>query len=631
MQNAPNPAYFVELDKKTLAKKGLFINPQKLKEIRNLPQNNLTNLMHKNISIASRRSLSDLNLKKEPALLRRHFNSFLAPIFLHLLENDKKNLINDAKQLDKLILNLDKTSYDPLNTCHMLISLSLSYHWLNPYLTPKQKNNIEKHIQNFATYLYSKTKTPLGYWSGTPLHNITHCAWAGVGIAGFAFSHILDEAKYWLNDAFHYFNLVSWLQAEDGSLIEGSSYGAYETEMRALFYYLSLELLDQDLFRPNHLGLADFYTHLHKPSDDELNHIFPWGDSSKALGYHSPINMLLCLASRHKSKNIQSQTYQILKKGFTYGSAFEWMNIIFYNPNVAFEENVKVKTDTIFSDLNMIFSRDNWSNDATALSFKCGPFQGFKAKKLFDGEPGGSHCNADNASLQLYAKQTDLLIDPGYEQFKLTKNHNTLLINGYGQLGEGSKWFKVNHCLHYGQTGEIIDYQSNNKYACWIADASKTYLPKADLESYFRSVVFLKPNIVLILDEVKTNTKSKFEIYWHTPLKTKQKDKDQFVFQNKKAQLILDVFAPQTPIKINSKSRLYEEMLVPTTFTQCTIENKTKSKNFTCLSAFTIADPHAAHTTKITYKKNLILVKTNQETYKITFEKNKKINIKIQK
>lgn len=630
MSQVPNPARFVSVSNIQLDKKGLFLSPHKIKRIRALPNNSCVQIMRKNLEeLAGNWLEKQTDFSKVQQLSRSDFHGFLEASFLRLLTEDESIESKLSQNINQLLHSVDKTGKNALDLCHSLFTISLLYHWNADFLTIKQKRQIERAVQEQASFLYSSTKTPLGYWGGTPLHNITHCAWFGIGVAGFAFSHILPEAKFWLNDAFHYYNLVSWLQAEDGTLIEGGSYSAYETEMRALFYYLSKELLQENLYRKNHLGIADYFTQLHKPIGLKNNHIFPWGDSSRGLLYHSPNNLLFSLASEYKSVEVQSKAYFILKKGFTKNAGCEWMNLIFYNPAVPYIENYKPLTDFKFPDLGLIFARDSWHDDASAISFKCGPYQGFRAREEFDGDPGGSHCHADSASLQFFGNQTDLLIDPGYEALKRTNHHNSITINGYGQLGEGSKWYGVNHALHYDHCGEILYYKANKKVTCWMADATKAYTPESQLKRYVRSIVFIKPNILLVLDDIETLKQSKFEIYWHTPLTKIGGDANSVLFQNEKASLSAKVFSENNSIKITTKNKLFEELTIPTCHTVSVYSNKKRTNRFICLSVFVIGEPNQKSHYKITFSKNIIKVKSSKENYqiKIAMEGKNKIHI----
>ena len=624
MLTAPNPARFVSLSKASFKKNGLFLNAKKVKQIKSFPKNELTELMFRNLDLKINDWMNNgLDFNKMKSISRGNFEGFAAVAFQYKISSDKKLLKILNKKLNIFLWNVHKTGRNPLDMGHLLISLSLVYHWLEKELSPSQKRIIKATVLDYATELYSKTKTPLGYWAGTPLHNIAHCAWTGIGLAGISFSFEIPEAKFWFNDAFHYFNLVSWLQAEDGSLIEGPSYSAYEAEMRPLFYLPCQKLLKENLFAKSHMGIADFFTHLNKPFGEIQNHLFPWGDSGRSLHYHSPTNLILGLASNFKSSKMQSLAYRILKQGFTKSTPYEWLNLAFYDPRVLFDTSFKINTDHHFPELGLIASRSDWSENATAISFKCGPFQGHQTSKKFDGDPGCSHCHADAASFQVYSRKSEVLVDPGYEYFKRTSNHNTVVINGLGQLGEGTKWFDVNRALHYQHFGAIVDYKATQKYSYWTADATKTYLPELKLTKFLRTVIFIKPDIILVYDDLESEMKSQFQWQWHTLLPFIKKSQTQAKFSNENVQLNINLFG-KWPMDSNIKTAKLTDLVMPFKGNSLTFKNKKKTTQMQLLTVIHLANPSEKNTLQFSYQKNLLKITTENQTYKINLSQMKK-------
>lgn len=627
MEKLPNPARFVSFTKQQLKKYGLILNPDKLKQIRNFPKNELTQLMHAQLDFRVKYwEKRDLTINKAEGVNRGHFEGFEAAAFKYRLDGDKKLLLLLKKKLNYLLANIYKTNSNPLDAGHLLLSFALLYNWLDKELSKDQKAKMKNAVLHYATELYSNTKTPLGYWSGTPLHNVTHSAWIGIGMAGFAFNFDLPEAKYWLNDAFHYFNLVSWLQADDGSMVEGPSYSAFEAELRPWFYLTCKNLLKENLFRENHKGIADFFVQLHKPFGERENHIFPWGDSAKGIFIHSPINLLLGVASVHRSTKIQSLVYQILNQGFTIKTKFEALNLAFYDPKVPFDKSFKRDNDFHFPDLGLISSRNNWDQNATAISFKCGPFQGHKADKYFDGDPGCSHCHADAASFQVFSRKSDVLIDPGYEFLKKTNHHNTVVINGLGQLGEGTKWFEVNHALHYQHCGYILDYKATNQYSYWTADATKTYLPNIQLKKFLRTIIFLKPDIILVYDDLECAEKSQFQWQWHTPLEVEKKVLDQVEFYNSNVQMNVQING-NAPMVSKVIHKNYTDLMHPKWGNCLIVKNKTKAKQIQCLTVISLSNPTEKNNLKFTYKNNTIKIKSENQTYSISLPGKNKLKL----
>ena len=80
------------------------------------------------------------------------------------------------------------------------------------------------------------------------------------------------------------------------------------------------------------------------------------------------------------------------------------------------------------------------------MVFKCGPFIGHDAMDKFSYDPGGGHVHPDANHFVLFGGGQWLMRDDGYQP-KWTGQHNTLLVNGHGQLGEGAEWFNGGQAL----------------------------------------------------------------------------------------------------------------------------------------------------------------------------------------
>ncbi|PCJ52590.1 MAG: hypothetical protein COA79_23585 [Planctomycetota bacterium] len=630
-ENLPNPAQSIQLNKNCYQNRRLFIEPGQLNKIRKNKNDPFQKLMLDNLfsRIERRMSHATYNLDNQQSLVRGSYTGFNDLALGFLITKEEKYLKKSLKIISTILNNAHKTSDDPLNGGHLLYSLSIYYNWMNEHLSKSQKNKFIKIISDYGSSLYSKTKTPMGYWAGTPLHNISQCAWASIGLAGFSFYFDIPDAKYWLSDAYHNFNLVSWLQAEDGSMIEGPSYSAYGAEMRALFYRPCLQFLNQDLYRKNHLGIGDWFMHLHKPSGDADDHIFPWSDSSKGLQFHSPVGLILSMAGHHKSEHLQSIAHWVLSKGFTNNSGIEWMDILLYDPSVKLNLKKKFKTFAYFDDLENISTRNSWQEKATAIQFKCGPFQGKKAQELFLGDPGCSHLHPDTGSLQLHSRKHELLIDPAYSAIKRTDHHNTATINGYGQLGEGTKWFKVNHALHYEHTASISHVKDTKKWSTWTGELSGVYWTEAKLDFYVRTVVYLKPDILVVMDELKSAKKSKFKIHWTTPSGANKINNKKTIFQNDDVCMRMD-YLPLDRIKteVSVTQRLYKDIRNPMRYSHCCLSNLIKSKTFKAITVISLSDKINKN---FSIQNNFPQIDINDgvNKYRIQFPSNEKASVQI--
>src|SRR5262245_20219663 len=103
-------------------------------------------------------------------------------------------------------------------------------------------------------------------------------------------------------------------------------------------------------------------------------------------------------------------------------------------------------------------------------------------------EIGGGHGHPDVNSFQIYARGKWLAVDPGYERPKWSRNHNTVLINGRGQLGEGETWFDRKSVLAAGATSGLQSVEHRGEYDYIVGDALNIYPSETGLSKFHRHV-----------------------------------------------------------------------------------------------------------------------------------------------
>ncbi len=168
--------------------------------------------------------------------------------------------------------------------------------------------------------------------------------------------------------------------------------------------------------------------------------------------------------------------------------------------------------------------RSGWEEDAVMVGFKCGPFHGHKVQPYYEKmtdlgwkfqKIGGGHCHPDINSFQIYAYGKWLAIDPGYKKPKWTKNHNTILVNGVGQLGEGTAWFDRETVAKAKAKSTIIKAETGADYDYVIGDADSIYPESAGLKKFYRHLIYIKPDVILIVDELEAELAVQFEWRLH--------------------------------------------------------------------------------------------------------------------
>ncbi|HUW57643.1 MAG TPA: DUF4962 domain-containing protein [Planctomycetota bacterium] len=172
-------------------------------------------------------------------------------------------------------------------------------------------------------------------------------------------------------------------------------------------------------------------------------------------------------------------------------------------PDVAPKPPDDLPRAKLFPDTGWVFMHtDLTGRDDVSLAFKSSPYGSL------------SHSHADQNSFVLSRGDRWLLSDAGYYAgygtphhlgfYKHSRGHNTILVKGRGQLINEAK--AGGHITHFAHTDEI-DYT--------VGDAQAAYGNL--LERFDRHVVFLRPNLFVIFDDVIATGPSTIDWLLHAP------------------------------------------------------------------------------------------------------------------
>jgi hypothetical protein len=117
-----------------------------------------------------------------------------------------------------------------------------------------------------------------------------------------------------------------------------------------------------------------------------------------------------------------------------------------------------------------------------------------------------------------------LIRDDGYHP-KATAQHNTLLIDGAGQIGEGAQWFDGKAALAAKSQPRVLFAGSTPALDHIVGDATEAYPRETGLKRYVRHLLFLKPNIVIVADDIMLSSNRALELRFH-PESTATKQAD---------------------------------------------------------------------------------------------------------
>lgn len=306
------------------------------------------------------------------------------------------------------------------------------------------------------------------------------------------------------------------LWGPDGAYFEG--YGYWEYFLEYSFRYMDLA---RKFFNVNHYEkeyfrkTADYGMYMLLPMESWTKEecITNLADSDLSHWY-GPSYLFRKLAAEYKNENIQWCATKVRDSGIDALAAM-WLSLLWYDtelPEVPYGD--KMPTMKHFEDLGIISSRTDWSGKETALTFICGPAMGHNINILNQTDPyvdwGAGHRHNDNNHFTIFANGEWLINDNGYSTAKKTSNHNTLLINGKGQLGEGSTWFDSTQ--EKRANIRVKKAISTPEYDYFIGDAAESYPKDTALKTYDRHMIFLKPDVLIVIDNIRTGKPASFEL-----------------------------------------------------------------------------------------------------------------------
>jgi hypothetical protein len=326
---------------------------------------------------------------------------------------------------------------------------------------------------------------------------------ACLGIAACYFRGRLPQAEGWLELARSSAKAFSTFYGSDGAYDEGVSYWGYTTLYLALFaevLWRTQGIDDRNLINypgtvryalcntmptvNDHRKLADF-THIKgytmptvKPEFDIVNH----GDSNGGID----VSVAAWVSRTHGDALSQFVAREIGEAKHLYG-------LIWYDPQAPSTAPEPALLDRRLSN-DIVISRTGWKTDDNVLALRSGG--------------PGNHEHADRNSVVFKAYGERLLHDPFRAAYmvqnprwmlRLTEAHTAVLIDGKGhQYHDGSEGTNASWAF-----SRVIDFRTGDGWMTVTSDATDAYqLVNDRVVRMHRTLVFLKPDVVVFLDRV---------------------------------------------------------------------------------------------------------------------------------
>ncbi|MEO1235621.1 MAG: hypothetical protein AAFX76_02410 [Planctomycetota bacterium] len=238
--------------------------------------------------------------------------------------------------------------------------------------------------------------------------------------------------------------VMKWYPHE-GDCHEGNEYSTFGFAHLAL----SASMMDRVLGTRylEHEGLRHAWEMLVYAWSPRRDGLLGFGDSRNPRGRHFEKNAAFFVGPQ-RSRDPDAQAALRAWHDHTLGpDEASWMMPVFYDPSVPLGSLSNLPTHRLFADLGLVYLRGSWESGARVLMFKCGPYGGHLLNTFRETRPtrpwiNVAHNDPDANSFVMTLGEGFAPHPSIYDAPKLTMNHNTILVDGKGQKGEGGDWMQ---------------------------------------------------------------------------------------------------------------------------------------------------------------------------------------------
>lgn len=443
----------------------------------------------------------------------------------YALTGDKKSFENAKGMLEWMVKQehweTGKETDSGMAAANIAVGAGILYDVLYNDLDPafretaRQKLLLQARRQWYLGHLNGNHA--VGYWQGDPQnnhrwHRDAGFAMCALGVAGdgpgdeFIVSKLAEELAF----------VAKWLP-DDATSHESPSYWVFGSPHLTLAIgaadrCLGTKYLDLPYFK----NVPMFRMQTLCPG---LKKVFGYGD----FGGTGGINGFTFLStSHHKLADLQDGLMKFYAAQTTAGAdgkrsnpafQFGWTSLVWSSGDVKGGSIEKLPQTYYFDDLGLVMARDGWQEKNVAMMFKCAPYGGYKLNQYRKEKGGGNvnvaHDDPDVNQFQIFADGAIVVRDDGYSDKKLTSGHNTILVNGAGQRGEGGVWMQPLKNFDMTRLGVMTAFKDAGNVVVAEGEGAGAY---PALNRYRRAVIWVKGGYVLVLDDIR-GTKAN-EITW---------------------------------------------------------------------------------------------------------------------
>ena len=398
---------------------------------------------------------------------------------------------------------------------HLLLGIALLVDWLGEEMDARTRTLLLDTLKHRGAQMAVGSETV--YWSKTLLQNHLWVNMTGLLAAGLALQRYDPAAAHPLIvTAAQRMQPCFPVLPEDGSDQEGPGYWTYGAEYLLKYQQLASEQLGIKLDSPWFQKTAEYFIAMTLPLDSVVPHksVFNTADCTSEA-YYGPEYLLRRLAAMNKDSAAQEMADKVEALGAVLSPA-DWLNFIWYDPSVPAHGLAALPTLQHFPDLDLLVARSDRSGQESAIVMRAGPPLGKRVQAMhIPYDIGTAHTHPDINHITLFADGDYLLLDNGYTAVKDTHQHNTLVVNGKQQVGGGAQWTKWPSYPVPDPQPSLKAVTPQTAFDYWVGEGAAAYPSSVGLTRFDRHVLFAKPNILLVVDDIVTSSDAEFLLLWH--------------------------------------------------------------------------------------------------------------------
>ena len=388
---------------------------------------------------------------------------------------------------------------------HYVFRMAAVYDWLYDALTKRERDRIRGALLEKAI-LRVRGNYEYHWWASAYRCNWCTVCNSSLGVAAIA---LLTEDPNLIDVVAESYNRIGKTldEIKSGGWQEGLGYLNYTVRTAITFAEALKRATNGELNLYEHPRFDDAVTtflYAQVPPNKSLH----FGDSGGGrTGSYGMFNDLML-----ERKN---RTAAFLRDELGFGSPANFMDII--KPKSDLSPWTPDNTSILFPSVNWVIMRSDFTDtDKFVIAGKSG----------MNDDPHHGHLDCGHFSL--YWRGCEFLSDngsAGYDKayfddarwdypLATTGGHNCVIVNGEAQ--EICKRKNQDWDMRYG--GKIIEFRPRAERDYVLMDPSNAY-PGKELKSWRRHIVFDKPNIAVVLDEVAADKGAEIELRFHSAAK----------------------------------------------------------------------------------------------------------------